>query len=268
MKLHSYDKIIINSSAGKDSLAMLHYLVTVAEEQNYPRKNMIVVHADLGKAEWKGTKELAEKQASLYGLEFRVVSRSQDLLDQIRQRGMWPSSTTRYCTSDHKRDQISKVLTTIKKEWNGTGAIKILNCMGLRAQESSARAKKLEFEINTRATGKGKTKIVYNWLPILDWSEAKVWKTIKDNNLPYHPAYDYGMTRLSCVFCVFAPKSALIIAGKHNPELLEEYCQIEKDINHDFKNGFKIAQVKEAIENPEILKSAQAELFNFDQEQL
>jgi len=249
MNLNEYDKLIINSSAGKDSLAMLHYLVTLADEQNFDRKNIIVVHADLGRAEWKGTKELAEKQAKIFNLDFRTISRDQDLLDQIRQRGLWPSSTTRYCTSDHKRDQISKIFTMIKKEWEGPGPIKILNCMGLRAQESSARAKKEEFEINTRATGKGKTKIVDNWYPILNWNEEKVWKTIKENNLPYHPAYDYGMTRLSCVFCVFAPKSALIIAGKHNPELLEEYCQIEKDINHDFKNGFKIAEVKEAIEN-------------------
>ncbi len=248
MELRAFDKIIINSSAGKDSLAMLHYVVTLADEQNFPRENMIVVHADLGKAEWKGTKELAEEQANLYGLEFRVVSRDQDLLDQIRQRGMWPSSKARYCTSDHKRDQIGKIFTAVAKETNKEGPVKILNCMGLRAQESSARAKKEMIEDNNRATGKGKVKIVVNWHPILDWSEAKVWDVIKSNGLPYHQAYDYGMPRLSCVFCVFASKDALIIAGKHNPELLDEYCEIEKEINHDFKNGFKIAEVKEAIE--------------------
>lgn len=247
INLHKYDKIVINSSAGKDSLAMLHHLVQLADDQHISRSQLVVVHADLGKAEWKGTRELAEKQAKLYGLDFRAISREQDLLDQIRYRGMWPSNKARYCTSDHKRGQIAKVLTQLVREADLKRPVKILNCLGLRAQESSARAKKNVFERNKVATGAGKKKIVDTWHPILDWSEQEVWATIKENNLPYHPAYDLGMPRLSCVFCVFAPKAALIIAGRNNPELLDEYCQIEEDIQHDFRHGFKIAEVREAI---------------------
>lgn len=251
MDLNGYDKILINSSAGKDSLAMLHYIAMLADTQNVDRSKLVVVHADLGRAEWKGTRELAEEQANLYGLEFRAVSRDQDLLDQISARGMWPSNKARYCTSDHKRDQISKIFTAIAKDENLCRPIKILNCMGIRAQESAARAKKVELESNARATGKGQRKIVDNWLPILDWSEDKVWSLIKDNDLPYHHAYDLGMPRLSCVFCVFAPKAALMIAGKANPDLLDTYIEMEKEMGHDFRQGFKIAEVKEAIQADE-----------------
>ena len=48
--------------------------------------------------------------------------------------------------------------------------------MGLRAQESSARAKKAPFERNVRLSNSKRT--VDNWLPIHDWTEAQVWDLI------------------------------------------------------------------------------------------
>ena len=65
--------------------------------------------------------------------------------------------------------------------------------------------------------------------------------------MPYHPAYDLGMPRLSCVFCIFAPKAALLIAGKANPELLDEYCRIETKINHTFRVGQSMNDLRDAI---------------------
>ena len=55
------------------------------------------------------------------------------------------------------------------------------------------------------------------------------------------------MPRLSCCFCIFAPKDALVIAGRANPELLAEYVAVEQEIGHSFRNGFKIAEVQKAI---------------------
>ncbi|MEX0313535.1 MAG: hypothetical protein AB3N18_05115, partial [Allomuricauda sp.] len=57
------------------------------------------------------------------------------------------------------------------------------------------------------------------------------------------------MPRLSCVFCIFSPMDALVIAGKENPKLLEQYVNLEEKIGHDFRNNFKIASVKEKIES-------------------
>ena len=39
---------------------------------------------------------------------------------------------------------------------------------------------------------------------------------IRRSGVPYHYAYDFGMPRLSCMFCFYAPKSALRLAGSHN----------------------------------------------------
>ena len=243
-ELREFDVILINTSAGKDSLVMLDAICKRAKLEGLLNR-VVVVHADLGRAEWKGTRELAERQAAKYGVRFEVVSRPQgDLLDQVEERGMWPSSSARYCTSDHKRGQVAKLITKLTKElddqdtweWEPT----ILNCMGLRADESSERAKRHPFTLCKRGTNSKRT--VYNWLPIHHWSEDQVWDHIRSNDLEYHYAYDLGMSRLSCVFCVFAPVAQLQLAAAHNPELLEEYLEVERKIDHDFQNGRSLAE--------------------------
>ena len=164
--LTTYDWIVINSSAGKDSQAMLTDMVHRCDEAGVDRSKLIVAHADLGDMEWEGTKALAERQAKIYGLRFEAIARPQgDLLTHIEQRKMWPSSTCRYCTSDHKRGQISKIITKIAKETKTSrpgmiSPVRILNCLGIRAEESNARAKKIPFQVNARLTGKGKVKHV------------------------------------------------------------------------------------------------------------
>jgi 3'-phosphoadenosine 5'-phosphosulfate sulfotransferase (PAPS reductase)/FAD synthetase len=239
--LKAFDYILVNSSAGKDSQAMLTYLVGLADALGI-RDRLIVVHADLGRMEWKGTRELAERQAKHYGLRFEVISRNQDLLDHVEARGMWPSSQARYCTSDHKRDQIAKIIRKLK---GASATTRILNCMGLRAQESPKRKKMAAFEKNGRLSTQ--TREVYTWLPIHSWSIEQVWDCIRESGVEHHPAYDLGMPRLSCIFCIFAPEAALQLAGKHNPDLLAEYVRVEQKIGHDFREGFQIAQIQAAL---------------------
>ena len=101
MDLRAYHVVLINTSAGKDSLAMLDHVYSLALAQEITGR-LQAVHCDLGRMEWEGPRELAEQPCSLYGVPLHVISRSQDLLSQVEERGMWPSSTTRYCTSDHK----------------------------------------------------------------------------------------------------------------------------------------------------------------------
>lgn len=248
----SYDYIVINTSAGKDSQAMMEYVMGLARKHNVADR-VVAVHCDLGRVEWAGTRELAETHCKHYGIPLEVVSRPQgDLLDQVEKRGMWPSSTARYCTSDHKRGQVSKLHTALtdacieKLSAKGESRkVRILNCLGLRADESPARAKKVAFQADERLTNSKRQ--LDNWLPIHTWSTKQVWDTIKASGVPYHHAYDKGMPRLSCMFCIFAPKDALVIAGKANPALLDEYVRIEEKIGHTFRKGFKIAEVKQAI---------------------
>lgn len=268
--LTSYDYLLISSSGGKDSQAMLTYVVELADSLGVPRSRIVVVHADLGEMEWKGTAELARTQAEAYGLRFETVGRSEDLLEQVEARyeklqrqadeldaqGLhedaerkratpaWFSPKNRYCTSDNKRDQIATLMTRLAAERRATGATgpaRILDFQGIRAEEGDERAKKTPFQRNKRATN-GR-RVVDTWYPIFEWKLHEVWATIRRSGLPYHPAYDLGMPRLSCVFCMMAGKRELMLAARHNPELAARYVATERKVGATFKADLSMADV-------------------------
>jgi 3'-phosphoadenosine 5'-phosphosulfate sulfotransferase (PAPS reductase)/FAD synthetase len=243
--LSDYDIVIVNSSSGKDSQTILNVIRAQAESERFPTNRVVVAHADLGRMEWPGSAELAQKQAAIHGFKFWKMARPQgDLLQHIVSRGMFPSSTNRYCTSDHKRDQIAKLFTAVVSAIYD-GQKRILNVMGMRAQESPVRAKLQPFSKNVRHSN-GKRHID-NWLPIHSWTIGDVWRDIRASGVPYHRAYDLGMPRLSCCFCIFSPPAALMLAGRHNPDLLADYVAAEKQIGHTFRKDFPLARVQEAI---------------------
>lgn len=252
--MRNYDVILVNSSAGKDSQAMLDFVVEQADAHGV-RDRLVVVHADLGRVEWPGTLELAREHAAHYALRFEVVKREGrgDLLAEIRRRGKWPSSTERYCTSYYKRDQVAKLVTRLAREVRArfrNGGLdhqtpKILNCLGFRAEESPRRKKLPPFQGNRRLTTR--TKKVDDWLPIHDWTLKQVWARIRGAGTRHHPAYDLGMTRLSCRFCIFAPRSQLIVSAKANPELFAEYVEVERQIGHKFRMELSLVELDEAI---------------------
>jgi 3'-phosphoadenosine 5'-phosphosulfate sulfotransferase (PAPS reductase)/FAD synthetase len=141
-------------------------------------------------------------------------------------------------------------MTRLVSEWHAKGhasPCRVLECLGFRADESSARAKRKPFSRNARATN-GK-RMVDTWLPIHQWSLAQVWASIKASGVPYHFAYDLGMPRLSCCFCIFAPKAALVLAARHNPELLEDYIGVERRTGHQFKKDLSLIEIQTAARN-------------------
>src|SRR5262245_20019423 len=203
--LPSYRWVLVSSSAGKDSQAMLDYVVELCDRAHVPRRRLVVAHADLGRVEWPGTRQLAEEQARHYGLAFHAVSRRQgDLLDHIAKRGMFPSPTSRFCTSDHKRTQIWTLFTRLVEEAQAEGSpspVRILSCMGLRAQESPARARRQPFSHEERASN-GRRHVDL-WLPIQGWTVQQVWDRIRASGVHHHPAYD-----LACRGCPAASASS------------------------------------------------------------
>ena len=247
LDLTSYDIILVNTSGGKDSQTTLRYVARAARCRGVPGR-VVAVHCDLAHEEWPGARELAQEQVRLYGVPFRVVKRKQGLVEHILERGKWPSPACRYCTSYMKRDQVAKLITSLVNghECHFDRPIRILNVMGMRAEESPARAKLKPFCRDERLTN-GK-RIVDRWLPIHDWKVEDVWKDIRISGIPHHFAYDLGMPRLSCVFCIFAPRPALMLAGKHNMALLREYVAMEEKMGHTFRKDFALKEVLADLE--------------------
>ena len=250
MNLHEYAMIIINSSGGKDSLCAIWEVCRLARKQDYSFKKIAVSHQDLGDMEWPGTKRFVKKQADMFGLKTYYSKRrdkygyEETLLEYVERRGKWPSNKQRYCTSDFKRGPGARVVSALTRD---RGQCKILHVFGFRKDESPARAKKKSFQLNTQLTTQKRT--VYDWLPIHNWDSKKVWSTIFKYNLPYHPAYDLGMPRLSCCFCIFSPFDALVLAGKANPKLLHRYVEVERKIGHTFRSDLALESVQKAIDN-------------------
>lgn len=261
--LASFDIILVNSSAGKDSQAMLNHVCFHARKQGVLDR-VVCVHADLGRAEWAGTRELAAEQAAHYGVRFIVTEaydkdgNRRDLLQHVLEHGKWMGYATRFCTSEHKRGPIMRVMTQLTNELHGNvrtskanpsklgRQVRILNCMGHRREEGKARKKMPQMEANKKATN-GRREVI-DYRPIHDWNEQRVWSVIRLSKVRHHPAYDLGMPRLSCVFCFYAPKDALLIAAKHNPELLREYVEVEQAINHTFTPDLALADIQAAVE--------------------
>lgn len=258
MRLADFPVILLNSSAGKDSQAMLDLVAARAALEGVLDR-VVVVHCDLGRVEWPGTRELAQEQAENYGLPFEVVQRDQDLLDQIEQRGKFPGAgPARFCTSDHKTAQVAKLMTRLTREWRangGQGPCRILNCLGIRSEEGNRRAKDIRdtmtsdgqggaWRIDTRASTKT-TRHVTRYYPIASWSEPQVWDRIDSSGVRYHEAYDLGMSRLSCCFCIFASRHDLLISARANPDLLDLYCKLEEKIGHQFTAKLSIRTVRD-----------------------
>jgi 3'-phosphoadenosine 5'-phosphosulfate sulfotransferase (PAPS reductase)/FAD synthetase len=255
-----YDFILLNTSAGKDSQTMIHRVYHLARAAGISDR-LVAVHSDLGRVEWSGTKQLAREQAAHYGIRFEVVKRNGgDLLEYIEARGKFPGpGPARYCTSDFKRSPIRVLMTALADEFHGgphNGPNKryrgrpcrILNCLGLRSDESPKREQRLQFQLDHQNS----RRHVDEWSPIKHWTTAEVWDSIHRSGVPYHPAYDLGMPRLSCVFCIFAPRPALLIAGQHNAQLLAEYVAVEQRIGHRFRLNQPLIEIQTALAAGEI----------------
>ena len=203
---------VINHSGGKDSQAMFHFV-----RRHVPDAQIIVVHAVLPEVEWEGVSE--HVHATTCGLPVLTCQSRRTLLEMIEQRGMFPSPSQRQCTSDLKRGPIER---TIRQ----TGHKLIVNCMGMRAQESSSRSKLDTFKFSERNSKAGREW--YDWLPIHTMLVEEVFAIIREAGQEPHWAYKAGMSRLSCCFCIMSSKADLTTAAKLNPTLYAKYVDLER----------------------------------------
>ena len=282
LDLRLFDIIAVSTSGGKDSQAQLDYVATRAKAEGVLDR-VVAIHADLGNVEWEGTSELAEEQAAHYGIPIMFTSRIGqvcapqnasamydageqygDIVDYALRKSAgfkkagdttspaWPASKARWCTSEFKTGPIKRTYTILVNQWREahpgvTRRVRILECLGFRTEESASRGKRPVFELDASKSTKT-TRAVYTWLPIKPWSVEDVWTRIEQSGVRHHWAYDKGMPRLSCAFCIFAPKDALLIAGEHNRALLDKYVEAEDEIGHSFKADLSLREVRDELE--------------------
>lgn len=214
---------VVNHSAGKDSQAMLVRL----KQAGIPDNQMLIVHADLGDVEWDGNLDHIHATAGNVPIITAVAKTS--FFEMVERRGMFPSPANRQCTSDLKRGPIEREVRRYLKAHPDFGGL-VVNCMGMRAQESASRAKKTVFQFSQRNSKAGREW--YDWLPIHDLTESDVFQMIRDAGQEPHWAYAAGMTRLSCCFCIMASAADLRTAARLKPDLYRRYVEAERHHGH------------------------------------
>lgn len=222
---------VANHSGGKDSQAM-----TILLRKVIPARQLLLVHADLPEVEWDGN--LAHIEATAGGLPL-VVAEARKLdgsprtflnmvEDRLAQRpdiSPWPSPKQRQCTSDLKRGPIEREVRRYLKAHPEFGGL-VVTCMGLRAGESSDRAKRATLTFNKANSKAGRQW--FEWLPIHHLTTLEVFAVIAEAGQRHHWVYDQGMSRKSCCFCIMASEADHRIAARLNPHLLLQYAVRER----------------------------------------
>lgn len=211
----------VNHSGGKDSQAMYLHLRRVI-----PKEQLVVIHSHLPEVDWPGCVEHIKDTIDVPYLETRARL---TFFEMVRRRGLWPSPQYRSCTSQLKTGPLEKLIRQHVKQ---TGNPLVVSCVGIRAEESSQRAKATAWKYSEKNSKAGREW--YDWLPIHEWGVERVFATIKQHDQEPHWAYQQGMTRLSCCFCIMSSKGDLQTAARLRPELYKQYVDLEREIDHTF----------------------------------
>lgn len=248
MGKHSNTCLVVNMSGGKDSVKMLGDLVA-----KYPSAHIIAVMADTGFEHVKPVtaQDWAKERCAQFGVELYIVRNpNKTYLEMVERRGMFPSSATRQCTSDLKRGPIQTWIRQSVK----SGLIPekyIINCMGLRAAESPARAKQRKFKKNVPLSKAG--RMVWDWLPIHGDSLNAILQWHWTTGTPMHPVYvpEYHndgtnggyLRRFSCRVCIFATKADLHAIYRNDREAFDAVSSLEVKSGFTMRNGESLIQI-------------------------
>ena len=215
--------LVINFSGGKDSSAILHLLVSRYAND----RRLHVIFADTGwehtsTDQWESARDWCKRCVDRYNLPLHIVSNpKRTLLEEIRERGKFPSNGQRWCTAHHKRNPIQKWIR------NNVDNPHIVNCLGIRAEESPARSKKQAISRDTDLSTRSRS--VFTWYPILDWSLERVWNYHEMHDLPVHPVYSF-LPRFSCRICIFHTGRDLAAVRQHDPDSFAIWANLEQEI--------------------------------------
>jgi 3'-phosphoadenosine 5'-phosphosulfate sulfotransferase (PAPS reductase)/FAD synthetase len=254
LNLLAYDLIVICSSAGKDSLALLACVAELIAEQGY-RGRVVVLHNHLGvtrsgePVEWWGVEAAAREHAAACGFEFVVRRRpGGGLWDQLLgQRRRWMANNARWCTSDQKTGpSMTWVTEAVAEFWEqldmpADRPVEVLYCLGLRGEESAGRAGQPIVQVDQRRSS-GNRRIT-RWLPIRDWTIRDVWGQIAESGLRPHAGYSWGLGRLSCSLCVLASLEDLMLAAALRPALAADYLWAEIELEQPFTERLSMGQI-------------------------
>jgi 3'-phosphoadenosine 5'-phosphosulfate sulfotransferase (PAPS reductase)/FAD synthetase len=226
-------RLVVSVSGGKDSTAVCLFLQDLGfQPEEYDR-----VFFDTGWEHSLVYQYLREELPSIVGpiLWLRAEVSLSDELEPIARafeerlgveysamvrlcltKGMFPSRVRRFCTQGLKVKPAQDFLRPLGDS--------IVNAVGIRAQESAARALMLEWE-HSGAFG------CEVWRPLIDWSEEDVIAIHQGHGVkPCRLYLEQGATRVGCYPCIFSRKAELRAMSNYSPERISILADLEKAV--------------------------------------
>lgn len=208
------------ADTGNEHEAVYEYIARLHQRTGGPKVE--TVRADFSRQLAQHKKYVLEKWP-LQGIPDEIVQEAAALheptgnpyLDLCISKGRFPSRMAQFCTSELKEFPINEhvVLPMLR-------AGKVLQWLGIRADESARRAKQPKF--NRHETG------CFIWRPIFLWSVADVWKQHRKHGIEPNPLYAQGMGRVGCMPCINCRKSELRSIAEQFPEHIDRIERWEK----------------------------------------
>lgn len=206
-------------SGGKDSVVLLELV-----KKALPRSSFMVVFGDT-RMEFPDTYDLVDKveaQCRAEGIDFYRASTHFEPEESWRLFGP-PSRVLRWCCTVHKAaPQTLKIREVLGKE-DYVG----MDFVGVRAQESTARAGYDEENYGKKQKGQ------YSHNSILDWTSAEIWLYIFTHNLSINDTYKKGNSRAGCLFCPMGGGKSDSFRYLCYPDKIDKYTALIKDTIDD-----------------------------------
>jgi DNA sulfur modification protein DndC len=234
--------LVVNHSGGKDSQRMLGFI-----REHFPQVKTYVVMADTGfeHARPVSAEDFARQSAARFGLGLAVVRNpKKTYLEMVERRGKFPAPGLRQCTSDLKRGPVEVFIRSLPEKV-------IINCTGIRAEESPARSKQNPWKRNKRLSKAGRN--VWDWMPIFRETLRDVLQWHWTNLQALHPVYIAAyhrdgtkggwLKRLSCRVCIFSTNSDLRAIFTHDREAFDLVASLEQRIGFTMRAGQSLFQI-------------------------
>lgn len=207
---HRDDLVIASVSGGKDSAALLVALLEAHIE-------FVAVFADTG---WEApeTYEHLSTIERVLGVRIERVGVPGGMRKKILERAGFASRLQRWCTRELKLEPLDAFAHALGERHDRA----VLQVVGVRANESEARALLSELEHDTR-------RDLTVWRPLLSWTVEDVLRAHHRAGLPMNPLYHRGHDRVGCFPCIFASKGEIRLWAEYAPESVAEVAALERE---------------------------------------
>jgi 3'-phosphoadenosine 5'-phosphosulfate sulfotransferase (PAPS reductase)/FAD synthetase len=277
--------VFVGVSGGRDSQALAYRVCAHLDDIGHQGRRFLI-HADLGRVDWRDSLPVCERLAQRLGVELVVVRRNAgDMMDRWLSRWAanvaryanlecvklilpWSTAAQRFCTAELKSQVIAREMRRRFPEGD------VVSAVGIRREESAKRARMPAWkqdERTTRKRGAGHT-----WNPLLGWRRGDVNDYVRIRGDELHEAYRlYGSTRVSCAFCVLGSEHDLRASSNcaDNHAIYREMVALEAtstfsfqshrwlgDVAPDLLDAGLRARLQEAKERARLRISAEARL--------